>query len=108
MAGWLLFGASCILCINGKGRAGRWVPEWYLDSEGKRADKALVGMWWLAVMVLWPVILPALLVGKLVKKVRKVVRKMSRGKAEDGVSEKRGWTRRGKVKPGLEPEMEYV
>lgn len=81
------------------------MPEWYLDSEGKRSDKALVGVWWLAVMVLWPVILPILLLGKLGKKVRKVVRKMRRREVDDGVSEKRGWTRGGRVKP--EPE-EYV
>ncbi|KAG6026813.1 hypothetical protein E4U41_001163 [Claviceps citrina] len=61
--GWVVFGAMCILCINGRGRAGRWVPEWYLDSGGTRWDKAAVGAWWLAVMVLWPVILPCAAVG---------------------------------------------
>lgn len=42
VAAWILFGASCILCINGKGRAGRWVPEWYLDSRGSHWDRAMV------------------------------------------------------------------
>ncbi|KAK4073829.1 hypothetical protein Trihar35433_3303 [Trichoderma harzianum] len=27
IAGWLLFGVICILCINGKGKLGRWVPK---------------------------------------------------------------------------------
>ncbi|XWW98465.1 hypothetical protein V2A60_006465 [Cordyceps javanica] len=69
-AAWVLFGAGCILCINGKGRAGRWVPEWYLDSDGTRRDKASVAAWWLAVLLLWPVILPALLVGKVARAAR--------------------------------------
>lgn len=84
VAAWVLFGASCILCINGKGRAGRWVPEWYLDSEGSHWDRALVAAWWLAVMLLWPVILPVLLVGKLVRALRKVVaERCARKKAMD-------------------------
>ncbi|KAL6893059.1 hypothetical protein HDV57DRAFT_513296 [Trichoderma longibrachiatum] len=60
IAGWLLSGVICILCINGRGKAGRWIPEWYLDSEGTRRDRALVVGWWAAVMLLWPVILPVL------------------------------------------------
>ncbi|KAG6007135.1 hypothetical protein E4U21_006319 [Claviceps maximensis] len=49
--GWLAFGTICLLCINGHGRAGRWIPEWYLDSEGTRWDKVAVVAWWLAVVV---------------------------------------------------------
>ncbi|KAL7910848.1 hypothetical protein GGI35DRAFT_445770 [Trichoderma velutinum] len=71
IVGWLLFGVICILCINGKGKLGRWVPKWYLDSQGTMRDKALVMLWWIAVMVLWPVILPVLL-------LRKVIRVMKR------------------------------
>ncbi|EHK23619.1 uncharacterized protein TRIVIDRAFT_199974 [Trichoderma virens Gv29-8] len=67
IAGWLLFGVICILCINGKGKLGRWVPEWYLDSQGTKRDKAVVVLWWVAVMVLWPVILPVLLVRKVIR-----------------------------------------
>ncbi|KJK85621.1 hypothetical protein H633G_10536 [Metarhizium anisopliae BRIP 53284] len=70
VVGWLLFGAICILCINGRGRAGRWIPEWYLDSEGKRWDKAAVGAWWLAVLFGWPLILPGVVVGCLSRKLR--------------------------------------
>ncbi|KAL6875265.1 hypothetical protein J3F83DRAFT_730556 [Trichoderma novae-zelandiae] len=70
IAGWLLSGVICILCINGRGKAGRWIPEWYLDSEGTRGDRALVVLWWAAVMVLWPVILPVLLVRKVARVVR--------------------------------------
>ncbi|KAJ6784280.1 hypothetical protein PWT90_10468 [Aphanocladium album] len=82
-AAWVLFGASCILCINGKGRAGRWVPEWYLDSRGTRRDQAAVAAWWLAVMLLWPVILPALLAGKLARGVRGAVAKRCRKRGGD-------------------------
>ncbi|UNI22757.1 hypothetical protein JDV02_008618 [Purpureocillium takamizusanense] len=56
--GWLIFGIICILCLNGQGRAGRWVPEWYLDSDRTRRDKLSVVLWWFAVLVMWPVILP--------------------------------------------------
>lgn len=94
VAGWLLFGASCILCINGKGRAGRWVPEWYLDSGGKRRDMAMVGAWWLAVMLLWPIILPVLLVGKLVKSAKRAAckRKKRQDDEEAQVSEAKNGT----------------
>ncbi|KAG8424010.1 hypothetical protein J3458_000850 [Metarhizium acridum] len=70
VVGWMLFGAICILCINGRGRAGRWIPEWYLDSEGKRWDKAAVGAWWLAVLFGWPLILPGVVVGSLSRKLK--------------------------------------
>lgn len=68
--GWILFGGICILCINGHGRAGRWVPEWYLDSEGTRWDKAAVGAWWLAVIFGWPLILPGIVVGATSKRIK--------------------------------------
>ncbi|QYS96004.1 hypothetical protein H0G86_003268 [Trichoderma simmonsii] len=70
IAGWLLFGVICILCINGKGKLGRWVPKWYLDSQATKRDKALVMLWWIAVMVLWPVILPVLLLRKVIRVVK--------------------------------------
>lgn len=71
IAGWLLFGVICILCINGRGKLGRWIPEWYLDSDGTRRDKAMVVMWWMAVMVFWPLILPVLFVTKVVCAVKR-------------------------------------
>ncbi|PNP60433.1 hypothetical protein THARTR1_00457 [Trichoderma harzianum] len=71
IAGWLLFGVICILCINGKGKLGRWVPEWYLDSQGTVRDKALVMLWWITVMVLWPVILPVLLLRKVIRVLKR-------------------------------------
>jgi hypothetical protein len=71
IAGWLLFGVICILCINGRGKLGRWIPEWYLDSEGTRWDKAMVVLWWIAVMVFWPLILPVLFVRKVVCLVKR-------------------------------------
>ncbi len=97
VVGWLLFGASCILCINGKGRAGHWVPKWYLDSEGTPRDRALVGAWWLAVLLLWPVILPALLARKLVRQVAKKVSKMQR-KSKQQSDEESQTTQEGQAK----------
>ncbi|KAM3509518.1 hypothetical protein MY11210_006289 [Beauveria gryllotalpidicola] len=86
-AAWVLVGGACILCINGKGRAGRWVPKWYLDSEGTRRDKALVAAWWLGVLLLWPVILPVLLLRKIARVVRKQVarRRQERRERDKGV-----------------------
>ncbi|KAG6318177.1 hypothetical protein E4U22_005630 [Claviceps purpurea] len=71
IVGWLAFGAICVLCLNGHGRAGRWIPEWYLDSGGSRWDKAAVGAWWLAVVFAWPVILPSVAVRSLSGRVRR-------------------------------------
>ncbi|KAH7175433.1 hypothetical protein EDB81DRAFT_3987 [Dactylonectria macrodidyma] len=55
--GWFFFGVMSILFINNHGRAGRWVPEWYLDSRASRWDMLLVVAWWAAIIVLWPLIL---------------------------------------------------
>ncbi|KAF1729634.1 hypothetical protein CRV24_010172 [Beauveria bassiana] len=84
VAAWVLVGSGCILCINGgKGRAGGyWVPKWYLDAEGTRRDKALVVAWWLAVLLLWPVILPALLLRKMARVVMKQVGKLQTRRRE--------------------------
>ncbi|KAM0669495.1 hypothetical protein ACQRIT_004618 [Beauveria bassiana] len=83
VAAWVLVGSGCILCINGgKGRAGYWVPKWYLDAEGTRRDKALVVAWWLAVLLLWPVILPALLLRKMARVVMKKVGKVQTRRRE--------------------------
>ncbi|KAG6032531.1 hypothetical protein E4U40_006143 [Claviceps sp. LM458 group G5] len=71
IVGWLAFGAICVLCLNGHGRAGRWIPEWYLDSGGSRWDKAAVGAWWLAVVFAWPVILPSVAVRSLSGRLRR-------------------------------------
>lgn len=73
--GWLTFGVICILCINGRGKAGRWVPEWYLDSDRTGRDKGLVAVWWFAVVVMWPVILPLLGLRKLGVCITRRVRK---------------------------------
>ncbi|KAH7157419.1 hypothetical protein B0J13DRAFT_617516 [Dactylonectria estremocensis] len=40
--GWFFFGVMSILFINNQGRAGRWIPEWYLDSRVSRWDMLLV------------------------------------------------------------------
>lgn len=73
VVGWLLLGMGCILCINGRGKAGRWIPEWYLDWEGSQKGRmVMVAVWWVAVVVLWPVILPALMVQGVVSRRKKV------------------------------------
>ncbi|KAM3440792.1 hypothetical protein MY4824_001919 [Beauveria thailandica] len=82
VAAWVLVGSGCILCINGKGRAGHWVPKWYLDTEGTRRDKARVVAWWLAVLLLWPVILAALLLKSMARVVMKQVAKARTEKRE--------------------------
>jgi len=39
VGGWIMMGVICILCINGSsGRAGWWVPEWYLDTSQTQWD----------------------------------------------------------------------
>lgn len=85
IVGWILFGIICILCINGKGRAGYWVPEWYLDSAGARRDKIGVVLWWAGVILLWPGILPALAISKTTAKIGKKLaerRERAKGKTE--------------------------
>ncbi|KAH6894458.1 hypothetical protein B0T10DRAFT_480509 [Thelonectria olida] len=62
VVGWVFFGIMSITCINGQGRAGRWVPEWYLDARGTRRDKMALVIWWMAVVFLWPVILAVLVI----------------------------------------------
>lgn len=78
VCGWLTFGVICILCLNGQGRAGRWVPEWYLDSDRTRRDKLAVVLWWFAVLIMWPVILPLMGVRSLLHHGKKSVEKRSR------------------------------
>lgn len=90
--GWLLFGIISILCINGRGRAGRWVPEWYLDSNGTKRDRAAVVGWWATVVLFWPVIWPVVVVRKLggcLGKAWRTVRGRMERIGEDG--EERVW-----------------
>ncbi|KAG5978699.1 hypothetical protein E4U55_006045 [Claviceps digitariae] len=84
--GWLAFGAICVLCINGHGRGGRWIPEWYLDSRGTRWDKAAVAGWWMAVMFGWPVILPCVAVSSLSGRIKRwrAERQRRRMEGDDG------------------------
>ncbi|EEU47192.1 uncharacterized protein NECHADRAFT_77401 [Fusarium vanettenii 77-13-4] len=65
VVGWFVFGIISILVINGNGRAGRWVPEWYLDSRGKMKHKLAVLGWWVFVVLFWPLIW----IGYTVKKI---------------------------------------
>lgn len=86
--GWVFFGIMSIMCINGQGRAGRWVPEWYLDARGSRWDKTMVVIWWAAVVLVWPVILPALVVKNGVRGMVKHCR--GRGGRDERDEEERG------------------
>lgn len=39
VTGYIMMGVICILCINGSsGRAGWWIPEWFLDTHQTRMD----------------------------------------------------------------------
>lgn len=82
VAAWIMMGVACVLCINGKqGRAGRWIPEWYLDSSSASCNKGLVVLWWVAVMLLWPALLPV----QIVKEMRSQRRPQSPKKQEQNV-----------------------
>ncbi|KAF9762856.1 hypothetical protein IL306_003325 [Fusarium sp. DS 682] len=52
--GWIVSGLISGLCLNGRGKAGRWVPEWYLDSNGTIWAKLAVAGWWMFVILFWP------------------------------------------------------
>lgn len=73
------------------------MPEWYLDTEGAPRDRALVAAWWLAILLLWPVILPVLLARKLVRQVAKKLAKMQRKKKQQSDEESQT-TQEGLVK----------
>lgn len=79
VVGHLLFGIISIMCITAAGHGGMWIPEWYLDSEGKRGDRAALVGWWTIVALLWPVIWPTILIRKITTSARKFLRK-TRGK----------------------------
>lgn len=66
IVGWFVFGIISILVINGNGRAGRWVPEWYLDSRGRMKHKLAVLGWWVFVVLFWPLIWIGYTVRKIV------------------------------------------
>ncbi|KAJ4309012.1 hypothetical protein N0V84_011746 [Fusarium piperis] len=66
IVGWFVFSIISILIINGNGRAGRWVPEWYLDSRGRTKHKLAVLGWWVFVVLFWPLIWIGYTVRKIV------------------------------------------
>ncbi|KAF5670490.1 hypothetical protein FHETE_4397 [Fusarium heterosporum] len=69
--GWLVFGLISIISLNGRGRAGRWVPEWYLDYNSTKWAKLAVIGWWVCVMLFWPIIWVIVLfgaTGRIIKK----------------------------------------
>ncbi|KAF5023223.1 hypothetical protein F66182_4731 [Fusarium sp. NRRL 66182] len=82
-SGWMVFGVITVVCINSQGRAGRWVPEWYLDSEGSRWDKLAVAGWWICVLLFWPVIWIGCLVKMIGRGIGKGVKRL-RGKKSEG------------------------
>lgn len=93
VVGYLLFGIISIMCITTAGHGGMWIPEWYLDSEGKRGDRAALVGWWTTVALCWPMIWPTILIRKLATSVRKFLGK-KRGKQlerEDDGGEKGVW-----------------
>ena len=82
VVGWLMAGVFCATCINMRGRAGRWVPEWYLDSHGTKVDMLLVVAWWAVVVVFWPVITVVMFARFGCRIVGKRARKWHRGDEE--------------------------
>ncbi|KAM5346356.1 hypothetical protein ACJ41O_009361 [Fusarium nematophilum] len=90
--GWVCFGLITIMSINGLGRTGRWIPEWYLDSRGSAWDKLSVVGWWIFVILFWPLIWVADVVGMACGGVRELVgrwkeRRAGRDKTEVGGSD---------------------
>ncbi|KAL6918169.1 hypothetical protein FSHL1_009600 [Fusarium sambucinum] len=61
--GWIMFGLISVVSLNARGKAGYWVPEWYLDSEGTKWAKLSVATWWACVVLFWPIIWIVYLVG---------------------------------------------
>ncbi|UZP37122.1 hypothetical protein NXS19_004938 [Fusarium pseudograminearum] len=61
--GWIMFGIISVVSLNARGRAGKWVPEWYLDSDGTKWAKLSVAAWWTFVVLFWPLIWIVYLVG---------------------------------------------
>ncbi|KAF4945898.1 hypothetical protein FSARC_14326 [Fusarium sarcochroum] len=56
VVGWLIFGLISCLTINSGGKAGRFVPEWYIKSNKKGSDKLAVTGWWIGILLFWPII----------------------------------------------------
>ncbi|KAF4995006.1 hypothetical protein FDECE_12940 [Fusarium decemcellulare] len=87
ICGWIVFGIISILCINGQGRAGRWVPEWYLDSKGTARDKLAIVGWWLAILLFWPLIWLGYLVRMLFSGIRGWIKNWRRDKHQEKAGE---------------------
>lgn len=80
--GWIMFGLISVVSLNARGRAGRWVPEWYLDSEGTRWAKLSVLLWWTCVVLFWPIIWVVYLVGITWRAIKRGYTKWKSGKIE--------------------------
>ncbi|KAM0421080.1 hypothetical protein ACHAPT_011151 [Fusarium lateritium] len=78
VCGWFVFGIISILVINSNGRAGRWVPEWYLDSRGRKKHKLAVLGWWIFIVLFWPLIWIGYTVRKIVGVIAACVGKWKR------------------------------
>jgi hypothetical protein len=83
ICGWIVMGIFAILVINGLlGRVGRWVPNWYLDASGSRADKAWLCGWWTTVVLFWPFILIILGIRHLVERFAAWVRQTAQARRD--------------------------
>ena len=63
VVGWLVFGLISVISLNSRGQAGYWIPDWYLDTDGKKRAKLSVTTWWACVLLFWPIIWIIYLVG---------------------------------------------
>lgn len=84
VVGWLVAGVVCAAWINSRGRAGRWVPEWYLDSRGTKMDVLLLATWWAIVVVGWPVGVVFTFIRWVCQLVGKRARRSKRSRNEKG------------------------
>ncbi|SPJ85118.1 uncharacterized protein FTOL_10974 [Fusarium torulosum] len=80
--GWLVFGLISIICLNGRSKAGRWVPEWYLDYSSMRWAKLGVMGWWICVLLFWPIIWLIVLFGVTGRAIKKRFAKWRESKKE--------------------------
>ncbi|KAM0191010.1 hypothetical protein ACHAPA_002838 [Fusarium lateritium] len=64
IVGWFVFGLISIICLSGRRKAGRWVPEWYLNCDSSTGSgKLCVLGWWTFVLLFWPIIWVIVLLG---------------------------------------------
>ncbi|CAJ0547642.1 Ff.00g043960.m01.CDS01 [Fusarium sp. VM40] len=80
--GWFVFGLISIICLNGRSKAGRWVPDWYRDHHSKGWARLGVLAWWICVFLFWPIIWVYVLFGVTGRAIKKRFTKWRESKKE--------------------------